>query len=181
MLSISNPYDSPRDSTPIAIVWRWAAPCSSPSRRRISTRVTMRPRRLSTPAISADASGTFVRRSGAKTSCTRRIGRPNSWPPISAVTYSCRVWWMFSLMARTSRRPTEVGLLLECRDQPLPIELGNEIMETHATTALDRFRRYHRRQRDDRQFGSARVGPHDLGELEAIHIRHFDIGDGHIE
>src|SRR5262245_23177375 len=180
MLSISKQWHSPRDSTPIAIVWLWPAPCSSPSRRRISTRVTMRPRRLSTPAISAGASGTFVRRSGAKTSCTRRICRPNSWPPISAVTYSCRVWWV-SLMAHTSCGPTEVGLFLECRDQPLPIELGDEIMESHAAAALDRFGRHHRGQRDDRQFGSARVGPHDLGELEATHIRHFDIGDGHIE
>jgi len=25
------------------------------------------------------------------TSCTREIGRPNSWPPITAVTYSAMV------------------------------------------------------------------------------------------
>src|SRR5262245_19036553 len=163
------------------MVWLWPAPSSSPSRRRISTRVTMRPRRLSTPAISAGASGTFVRRSGAKTSCTRRIGRPNSWPPISAVTYSCAVWLVFSLMARSSCGATEVGLFLECRDQSLPIELGDEIMEAHAPAAIDRFGRHHRRQRDDRQVGRARVGSHDLGELKAIDVRHFDIGDGHVE
>ena len=29
-----------------------------------------------------------VTRSGMKTSCTRRIGRPNNCPPIVAVTYS---------------------------------------------------------------------------------------------
>ena len=54
----------------------------------MSTTVTMRPRRLSTPAISADDSGTRVRRSGMNTSCTREIGRPNNCPPITAVTYS---------------------------------------------------------------------------------------------
>ena len=36
----------------------------------------------------AAASGTRVIRSGMNTSCTREIGRPNSWPPIIAVTYS---------------------------------------------------------------------------------------------
>ena len=59
-----------------------------PSRRRMSIAVTMRPRRLSSPAISGGASGTRVSRSGTNTSCTREIGRPNSWPPIVAVTYS---------------------------------------------------------------------------------------------
>ena len=54
----------------------------------MSTTVTMRPRRLSTPAISPDDSGTRVSRSGMNTSCTREIGRPNNWPPIIAVTYS---------------------------------------------------------------------------------------------
>ena len=56
--------------------------CGRPSRARMSITVTMRPRRLSTPAISADDSGTRVSRSGMNTSCTREIGRPNSWPPI---------------------------------------------------------------------------------------------------
>ena len=54
----------------------------------MSTTVTMRPRRLSTPAISPEASGTRVSRSGMNTSWTREIGRPNSCPPITAVTYS---------------------------------------------------------------------------------------------
>ena len=54
----------------------------------MSTTVTMRPRRLSTPAISPGDSGTRVSRSGMNTSCTREIGSPNSWPPIIAVTYS---------------------------------------------------------------------------------------------
>ena len=48
----------------------------------MSTTVTMRPRRLSTPAISADDSGTRVSRSGMNTSWTREIGRPNNCPPI---------------------------------------------------------------------------------------------------
>ena len=56
----------------------------------MSMSVTMRPRRLSTPAISGGASGTRVTRSGLKTSCTRRIGRPKNWPSTTAVTYSFR-------------------------------------------------------------------------------------------
>ena len=44
----------------------------------MSIKVTIRPRRLRTPATSDGESGTAVRRSGAKTSCTRRIGKPNS-------------------------------------------------------------------------------------------------------
>ena len=68
----------------------------------MSTTVTMRPRRLSTPAISLEDSGTRVSRSGMNTSWTREIGSPNSWPPITAVTYSATapsVVWFFVLMA----------------------------------------------------------------------------------
>ena len=54
----------------------------------MSTTVTMRPRRLSTPAISAGDSGTRVSRSGMNTSWTREIGSPNNCPPMTAVTYS---------------------------------------------------------------------------------------------
>src|SRR5262245_27964267 len=154
--------------------------CPRPSRRRMSINVTMRPRRLSTPAISSGASGTRVSRSGAKTSCTRRIGRPNNWPPISAVTYSCKPGSVVSFMVR-SRRPTEIGLFLECRDQPLPIELGNVVVKSDVTAALDRFGRYHRGQGDDRQSGGARIAAHGLRELKAAHVRHLDIGDGDVE
>src|SRR5664280_1501862 len=88
----------------------------SPKRRRKSISVTMRPRRLSTAAISGGASGTRVSRSGMKTSCTRTIGSPNSWPPIMAVTYSVRFCWAFPVfMVCSSRRTTDVGLLLERR------------------------------------------------------------------
>ncbi len=52
----------------------------------MSTTVTMRPRRFSTPAISREDSGTRVTRSGMNTSWTREIGRPNSWPPIIALS-----------------------------------------------------------------------------------------------
>ena len=64
----------------------------------MSINVTMRPRRLRTPATSGGESGTAVRRSGAKTSCTRSIGKPNSWPPIRAVTYSLKLWSAFEVM-----------------------------------------------------------------------------------
>ena len=73
---------------PTAITGWPAVRAPRPSRRRMSIAVTMRPRRLSTPAISGGASGTRVSRSGMNTSCTREIGRPNSWPPIITVTYS---------------------------------------------------------------------------------------------
>ena len=64
----------------------------------MSTTVTMRPRRLSTPAISPDDSGTRVSRSGMNTSWTREIGRPNNCPPITAVTYSATVPSMVSVL-----------------------------------------------------------------------------------
>src|SRR5450756_2518741 len=80
----------------------------SPRRARMSITVTMRPRRLSTPAISPGDSGTRVSRSGMNTSCTREIGRPNNWPPIMAVTYSATAPSMLSvllLMLLSSCRP----------------------------------------------------------------------------
>ncbi|MGY4484238.1 hypothetical protein ACVWWR_003429 [Bradyrhizobium sp. LM3.2] len=67
----------------------------------MSTTVTMRPRRFSTPAISREDNGTRVTRSGMNTSWTREIGRPNSWPPIIAVTYSTMAPspdWVFLVM-----------------------------------------------------------------------------------
>ena len=64
----------------------------------MSTTVTMRPRRLSTPAISPDDSGTRVSRSGMNTSWTREIGKPNNCPPIMAVTYSATAPSMVSVL-----------------------------------------------------------------------------------
>ena len=64
----------------------------------MSTTVTMRPRRFNTPAISRLDSGTRVTRSGMNTSWTREIGRPNSWPPITAVTYSATAPSMVSVL-----------------------------------------------------------------------------------
>ena len=78
----------PCSSMPTAIGGLSSLRGGRPSRRRMSIAVTMRPRRLSTPAISGGASGTRVSRSGMNTSCTREIGRPNNWPPIITVTYS---------------------------------------------------------------------------------------------
>src|SRR5450631_317666 len=153
-----------------------------PKRRRKSISVTMRPRRLSTPAISGGASGTRVSRSGMKTSCTRTIGNPNNWPPIMAVTYSVKFCWAFSVfMVCSSRRATDVGLLLERRDQSLTVELGDIVVEADLTAALDSFGRYDRGQRDDRQIGGARIGAQRFGEFEAVHLGHFDIGDDHVE
>src|SRR3954451_11101936 len=111
-----------------------------PSRRRMSIVVTMRPRRLSTPAISGGASGTRGRRSGMHTSCTREIGRPKSWPPIITVTYSisCSMGAL-SLLIPSSRRLDEFdGGFLQRRDQALTVEFGDEVVEAGLAAALDR-------------------------------------------
>src|SRR3954451_2940072 len=155
-----------------------------PSRRRMSTAVTIRPRRLSTPAISGSESGTRVMRSGMNTSCTREIGRPKSWPPIITVTYSTRfsAAMLSLLMFAPSRRLDEFdGRFLQRRDQALPVKLGDEIMEAGLTSALDRRRRGDRGERDDRHVCAARVGPDRLGELEAVHPGHLDVGDNRVE
>src|SRR4051794_14372110 len=98
----------------------------------MSTAVTIRPRRLSTPAISGSDNGTRVMRSGTNTSCTCEIGRPNSWPPIITVTYSIRLSaaMLSLLMISPSRRLDEFDRrFLQRRDQALAVELGNEIVE----------------------------------------------------
>src|SRR5947209_20542905 len=115
-----------------------------PSRRRMSTAVTMRPRRLSTPAISGADSGTRVMRSGMKTSCTREIGRPNSWPPIITVTYSIRLsaaMLSFAMTSTLSRLDEFDRRFLQRRDQALTVELGDEIVEARLAAAFDRCRR----------------------------------------
>src|SRR5450759_5315311 len=153
----------------------------SPKRRRRSISVTIRPRRLSTPAISGGASGTRVSRSGMKTSCTRTIGKPNNWPPIMAVTYSVAFSWALSVfMVFSSRRATDVGRLLERRDQSMPVELGDIVVKSDLAAALDRFGRHDRGQRDDRQIGGARIAAQAFGEFKAVHLGHFDIGDDHV-
>src|SRR6478735_5465275 len=112
----------------------------------MSTTVTMRPRRLSTPAISADDSGTRVSRSGMNTSCTREIGSPNNCPPIIAVTYSETAPSVLSfllVMLVSSCRPVEFGgLFLQRRDQAGTVELGDVIVEAGQPAALDRRRRH---------------------------------------
>src|SRR5512134_3277261 len=120
-----------------------------PRRRRMSIAVTMRPRRLRTPAISGADSGTRVTRSGMNTSCTREMGRPKSWPPIITVTYSvtCSLMALLSLLMVTSlsRLDPLDGRFLERRDQPLAVELRDEIVEAGLATAFDRGRRSDRR------------------------------------
>src|SRR2546430_17197860 len=104
----------------------------------MSTTVTMRPRRLSTPAISGGDNGTRVNRSGTNTSCTREIGSPNSWPPIIAVTYST-VLSFIAVMAGPSCRTAQLGgLLLERRDQGPAIELCHVIGQAELLAPLDR-------------------------------------------
>ena len=145
----------------------------------MSITVTMRPRRLSMPAISGAASGTRASRSGANTSCTREIGRPNSWPSMVAVTYSMTV--SVALIV-SSRRTIQIGgLLLERRDQPLPVELGHVVVQADLAAALDRIGRHQRGQADDRHVGGARIAPDRRGELEAVHVGHLDVGDDDVE
>src|SRR5580700_4753789 len=169
---------------PTAMAGRPSLRGGMPRRRRKSTAVTMRPRRLSTPAISGGASGTRVSRSGMNTSCTREIGSPNSWPSSITVTYSMTVSSNLSVVAmavRSRRLDPLDGRFLEGRDQAGTIELGDEVVEAGLASALDRRRRGDRRERDDRQLGGARVAPHRLGELEAVHAGHLDVGDDHVE
>src|SRR6476620_6756626 len=159
----------------------------------MSTTVTMRPRRLRTPAISLEASGTRVSRSGMNTSWTREIGSPNNCPPITAVTYSATVPSVVSLalvMLVSSWPPAELvscrpvefgGLLLERRDQAGAVELGDIIVEAGLPPALDRRRRNQRGQRDDRHRAQIVVGADDFRELEAVHVRHLDVGQHHVE
>src|SRR5579872_1915556 len=111
----------------------------------MSTTVTMRPRRFNTPEISREDRGTRVSRSGMNTSWTREIGKPKSWPPIIAVTYSAT----FSRLLRTSWGASGVdvlavmlaswvisgrlaqfgGLFLQRRDQAGTVELGDIVVE----------------------------------------------------
>src|SRR3982074_2233195 len=101
----------------------------------------MRPRRCSTPAFSGAASGTCVSRSGENTSCTREIGKPKSWPPMVAVTYSMTfsVAVIVPSCGTAHVCPAHVGgLLLERRNQALAIELGNVVVETDLPSARDR-------------------------------------------
>src|SRR5947199_4999939 len=99
----------------------------------MSTTVTMRPRKLRTPAISLDASGTRVSRSGMNTSWTREIGSPNSWPPITAVTYSAAPSMLSVLLVMviySLGRVLDVGgLFLQRRDQAGAVELGDIVVE----------------------------------------------------
>src|SRR5262245_528625 len=133
-----------------------------PSRNRMSIAVTMRPRRLSIPANSGAASGTRVRRSGMNTSCTPEIGRPNSWPPMVAVTYSmvCSV----VLIGHSCRDIHFRGLLLERRDQPRAIEFGDVVVQADLAAPLDRLRRGQRRKPDHRDRRRARALAHLGGE-----------------
>src|SRR5215831_3841013 len=107
----------------------------------MSTAVTMRPRRLRTPATSGADSGTRVMRSGMKTSCTREIGRPNSCPPIITVTYSV-IWsptaWLSLLICVSSSCLGVIGRrFLQRRDQALAVELGDEVVEAGLAAAFD--------------------------------------------
>src|SRR5215470_6197944 len=143
----------------------------------MSTTVTMRPRRLSTPAISEDDSGTRVSRSGMNTSCTREIGRPNNCPPITAVTYSATIpslLWVLLVINCSSSRPRHLGgLLLERRDQAGTVEFGDIVVEAGLAAALDRRRRHQRRQADDRHPAQMCIRADALGELEAVHVGHL--------
>src|SRR4051812_49997665 len=149
----------------------------------MSITVTMRPRRLRTPAISLEDSGTRVSRSGMNTSCTCEIGRPNSCPPIMAVTYSTTepsIVSVLLIMVTSLCRMPVGGLFLERRDQAGTVELGDVIVEAGLPAALDRRRRHQRGQRDDRHRTQIVVGANGFGELEAVHVRHFDVGQHHV-
>src|SRR5579871_490325 len=114
-------------------------------RRRMSIVVTTRPRRFIMPATSGGASGTRVRRSTMKTSCTRAIGRPNSCPAISTVTNS-----VSSLVCISGGLVYFERRILERRDQSLAVELGDEGAEADTAPALDHDGRGVGSERDNR-------------------------------
>src|SRR5581483_256619 len=167
---------------PIAIAGRSSLRAGKPRRQRMSIIVTMRPRKLRMPAISGPASGTGVSRLGIKTSCTRPIGKPNNCSPIIAVTYSVTPLVPSRLASMLLCRLIDIfGLLLERSDQTLTVEFGDIIVKSDLAPALDRVRRDHRRKRNDRNIGGARVAAHLLREFEPAHPRHFDVGENHVE
>src|SRR5262245_43944992 len=170
---------------PTAIGGRPSARGGMPRRPRMSIALPARPGRLSTPAISGEASGTRVSRSGMNTSCTREIGSPNSCSPITTVTYSVTCALKVSLiivMSAVSRRLVQLDArILERGDQSLAVELRDEIVEPGLASPLDGGRRGDRRQRDDRDVRAARIGAQRLGEIEAVHAGHLDIRHDHVE
>src|SRR6202165_4076304 len=153
---------------PTAIGCRPSGRGGRPRRHRRSTAVTMRPRKLSTPAIAVSDNGTRVNSSGMNTSCTRAIGRPNNWPSSTTVTYSVThsAPTGLSLVIPSSRclDPLQAGLL-QGRDQALAIEFGHEIVEAGPASALDHRLGSQSGKRDQRHVGSARLGADGLGEL----------------
>jgi len=109
--------------------------------------VTIRPRKFNTPAISAPASGTRVIRDGLNTSYTSAIGRPNIWPATAKVTNSVKaVSSCIDVLPRRSGRFMQLfGSFLDRRDQSGAVELGDEIVEADAPSALDGVGRDHGR------------------------------------
>ena len=73
------------------------------------------------------------------------------------------------------------GLFLQRRDQTGTVELGDIVVEAGLTAALDRRRRHHRGQPDDRHRAQIAVGADRLGELEPVHVGHLDVGQDHVE
>ena len=129
---------------------------SRPSRHRISIKVTMRPRRLSTPAISAGANGTRVNRSGARHPARARMGNPNELPSDQGGDVFAEVLSAASFMV-SSRCPADVGLFFERRNQSLPVEFGDIVVKSDAASAIYGLGRYDGRKGDDRQFGRPRI------------------------
>src|SRR5262245_4521814 len=152
----------------------------SPSRQRRSTAVTIRPRKLRMPAISGPDSGTRVSCWGMNTSCTRPIGRPNHWPSSMTVTYSVTLSVPVGsspVMASSRCLDPLLARLLQGRDQALPIELGHEIVEAGAPTALDHGFGSHGGKRNQHHVCDARLGAHGLRQLVTRHARHLDVGN----
>src|SRR6266849_4206707 len=169
---------------PTAIGGRPSGRGGRPRRQRRSMAVTMRPRKLSTPAISGSDNGTRVNSSGMNTSCTRAIGRPNNWPSSTTVTYSVThsAPTGLSVVMASSRclDPLQAGLL-QGRDQALAVEFGDEIIEAGPASALDHGFGSERGKRDQRHIRSARLAAHGLGKLVAGHAGHLDVGHDDVE
>ena len=72
-------------------------------------------------------------------------------------------------------------MLFQRGNQAGPVELGDVVVEAGQTAALDRGRRDHRRERDNRQILKLLIGPDRLCEFKAVHVWHFDIRQDDIE
>src|ERR1700737_5453336 len=96
---------------------------------------------------------------------------------MTAVTYSVMSSWRVIVL----RACTVGGLPLEsCKQRPA-IEFADAIVQSDLLAALDGLGKQARRHSDDGDCGGAWIATQYRCQLEAIHFRHIDVGDDHVE